>query len=266
MAKNSAHIVLSGGGTAGHLFPGLAVSERLAEAIPRVRITFCGVGKPFERRSVDGAGFEYFVLPARRLPRGVGEAVAFVVEQFSSFATAGRFLREECVDAVVGLGGYASVPMARAAIRRQVPLVLLEQNAAAGDMAWISESGRTAHCSRGVDLTPETGAGIISWSGAVSSESLIGCGCRPSRRRFPSGSEAMQWPYLKDDERERVGRRACIEYPGTHVPSLAFQSNSVTPRKAGSFLTIHASGRLLPEVFPWMPLSWMTSWRGCVLP
>ena len=140
MTKNAVHIVFSGGGTAGHLFPGLAVAERLAEAIPHSRITFCGVGKPLERQSVAGAGFEYFTLPARPLPRGVGEAVAFVLEQFSSFVAAGRFLRDENVDAVVGLGGYASVPMARAAIKRNVPLVLLEQNAVPGKAnRWLAK-------------------------------------------------------------------------------------------------------------------------------
>ncbi len=133
------HIVFSGGGTAGHLFPGLAVAERLAEAIPRVRITFCGVGKPLERQSVAAAGFECLILPASPLPRGVGEAVSFVLEQFASFAAASRFLQEEQVDLVVGLGGYASVPMARAAVRRDVPLVLLEQNAIAGKATrWLA--------------------------------------------------------------------------------------------------------------------------------
>lgn len=140
MMKNSTiHIVFSGGGTGGHLFPGLAVAGRLAAAIPQVRITFCGVGKPFERKYVTRAGFDYFTLPARPLPHGAREAVAFVVENLASYLAAGRFLREEHVAAVIGLGGYASVPMARAAVRRRVPLVLLEQNAVAGKATrWLS--------------------------------------------------------------------------------------------------------------------------------
>jgi UDP-N-acetylglucosamine--N-acetylmuramyl-(pentapeptide) pyrophosphoryl-undecaprenol N-acetylglucosamine transferase len=139
MSTGTTHIVFSGGGTGGHLFPGLAVAERLAAMIPRVRITFCGVGKPFERKYVTRAGFEYFALPARPLPRGACEAVAFVVEGFSGYLAARRFLQEEDVAAVVGLGGYASVPMARAAARRRVPLVLLEQNAIAGKATrWLA--------------------------------------------------------------------------------------------------------------------------------
>jgi UDP-N-acetylglucosamine--N-acetylmuramyl-(pentapeptide) pyrophosphoryl-undecaprenol N-acetylglucosamine transferase len=132
MTREMTHIVFSGGGTGGHLFPGLAVAQRLAATVPHVRITFCGGGKPFERKYATQAGFEYFALPARPLPRGAREAVAFLVENLASYLAAGRFLCEEHVAAVVGLGGYASVPMARAAARRRVPLVLLEQNAIAG--------------------------------------------------------------------------------------------------------------------------------------
>ena len=139
MKNNTIHIVFSGGGTGGHLFPGLAVAEQLAAMIPRVRITFCGGGKPFERKYVSRAGFDYFALPARPLPHGAREAVAFVVENLAGYLAARRFLREEHVAAVVGLGGYASVPMARAAARRRVPLVLLEQNAVPGKATrWLA--------------------------------------------------------------------------------------------------------------------------------
>jgi UDP-N-acetylglucosamine--N-acetylmuramyl-(pentapeptide) pyrophosphoryl-undecaprenol N-acetylglucosamine transferase len=139
MKRNNIHIVFSGGGTGGHLFPGLAVAQRLAATIPGVQITFCGGGKPFERRAVSHAGFEYVVLPARPLPHHAREAVAFLVENLASYLAASRFLREEHVAAVVGLGGYASVPMARAAARWHVPLVLLEQNAIPGKATrWLA--------------------------------------------------------------------------------------------------------------------------------
>jgi UDP-N-acetylglucosamine--N-acetylmuramyl-(pentapeptide) pyrophosphoryl-undecaprenol N-acetylglucosamine transferase len=132
MRNNSLHIVFSGGGTAGHLFPGLAVAEQLSAMIPRVRITFCGGEKPFERQAVERAGFDFFSLPSRPLPHGAREAFSFVVENLAGYIAARRFLREEHVTAVVGLGGYVSVPMGRAAIRSHMPLVLLEQNAVPG--------------------------------------------------------------------------------------------------------------------------------------
>ena len=78
------------------------------------------------------AGFDYYPLPCRPLPRGAREAVSFVVENFAGYLAAKRFLKEEQVGAVVGLGGYASVPMGRAAVRRRIPLILLEQNVLPG--------------------------------------------------------------------------------------------------------------------------------------
>src|SRR5271165_2548184 len=130
--KNTLHIVFAGGGTGGHLFPGLAVAEKLSANRPGVRITFVGTGKPLERRHVAAAGFDYVSLPSRPLPRRASEAVPFVVENVAGYFAAGRLLDEENVAGVVGLGGYASVPMGRAAARRRLPLVLLEQNAVLG--------------------------------------------------------------------------------------------------------------------------------------
>ena len=126
------HLVFAGGGTAGHLFPGLAVARRLADEIQNVRITFAGGGKDFERRQVAAAGFEYYALPCRPLPRRVGEAVSFVVENFAGYLAAKRFLKNEQVAAVVGLGGYASVPMGRAAVQRAHPVGLARTKRRAG--------------------------------------------------------------------------------------------------------------------------------------
>ena len=121
--NNTFHIVFAGGGTGGHLFPGLAVAKKLSANRPGVRITFAGTAKPLERQHVAAAGFDYVTLPSRPLPkRGrhvlmVGEAISFVVENVAGYFAAGRLLDEENVAGVVGLGGYASVPMGRAAAR-----------------------------------------------------------------------------------------------------------------------------------------------------
>ena len=86
------HIVFAGGGTAGHLFPGLAVAEVLRR--PRwPAITFVGTGKPFERRHVAAAGHEYLVLPSRPFSRRVREAMLFLADNVSGYYAARRFLR-----------------------------------------------------------------------------------------------------------------------------------------------------------------------------
>ena len=137
--KNTFHIVFAGGGTGGHLFPGLAVANKLSANRPGVRITFVGTGKPLERQYVAAAGFDYVSLPSRPLPQRPSEAFSFVVENVAGYFAAGRLLDEEQVAGVVGLGGYASVPMGRAAARRHLPLVLLEQNVVPGRAnRWLS--------------------------------------------------------------------------------------------------------------------------------
>jgi len=137
--KNTFHIVFAGGGTGGHLFPGLAVAKRLSANRPGVRVTFAGTGKPLERQQVAAAGFDYAASPSRPLPRRASEAVSFIVENVAGYFAAGRLLDEENVAGVVGLGGYASVPMGRAAARRRLPLVLLEQNVVLGRAnRWLS--------------------------------------------------------------------------------------------------------------------------------
>jgi UDP-N-acetylglucosamine--N-acetylmuramyl-(pentapeptide) pyrophosphoryl-undecaprenol N-acetylglucosamine transferase len=149
--KTVPHIVFSGGGTLGHLSPGLAVAIELRQRFPQVRITFASGGKPSERHLVAERGFDYLPLACRPAPRRAGQVLPFVVDNISGYARARRFLAAENVSAVVGLGGYASVPMAYAASRRGIPLVLLEQNAVPGRATRWLAAAATAIC-----LTMET--------------------------------------------------------------------------------------------------------------
>jgi len=126
------HILFAGGGTAGHLFPGLAVAEELRRHAPGLRITFAGTGKPFEVEHAGNAGFDYLELPCRPFPRRATETLHFVKDNLKGYYAARRYLREQNVSLVVGLGGYASVPAARAAAAERLGYVLLEQNAIPG--------------------------------------------------------------------------------------------------------------------------------------
>ncbi len=126
------HIILSGGGTGGHLFPGLATAESLESLRPEVEITFVGTGPEWLGRRVREAGYRYLDLPCRPMPRRLGDLFRFAVDSLAAYYAAHRFLTMYPAAAVVGLGGYASVPMARAARARGIPLVLLEQNAVPG--------------------------------------------------------------------------------------------------------------------------------------
>ncbi|REJ69027.1 MAG: undecaprenyldiphospho-muramoylpentapeptide beta-N-acetylglucosaminyltransferase [Planctomycetota bacterium] len=137
------HILFSGGVTGGHLFPGLAVAERLVALRPEAKITFAGAGRSLDRQAVFEAGFDYLGVPCHATPRRLVEVPRFLTTNRKGFRKAARFLRENRIDAVVGLGGYASVPAARAAAHAGIPLVLLEQNLVPGRATrWLARSAK----------------------------------------------------------------------------------------------------------------------------
>jgi len=132
MNTNAPHIVFAGGGTGGHLFPGLAVAGRLREQVPSARITFVGPGRPLDCEHVEAAGYAYRSVPCRPAPRRPWDVPHFLLKNLGGYSAARRLLRQEHVDLVVGLGGYASAPVARAAKGCGARLVLLEQNVEPG--------------------------------------------------------------------------------------------------------------------------------------
>lgn len=125
-------IVLAGGGTGGHLMPGLAVVQVLRNRAAEARFLLAGTGRELECRWAAEAGIDIVALPCRPLPHGPAQIWPFLRDQLSGVRAACRILVERPVRAVVGLGGFASAPMAWAAGRHGVPLVLLEQNVLPG--------------------------------------------------------------------------------------------------------------------------------------
>jgi len=143
---NDLHIVFAGGGTAGHLFPGLAVAAELAALPDAPQITFAGSGKPLEERLVADAGFGYLPVRCAPLPRGMRGMWRFVGRNLSGFQAARRYLQRNKCNLVVGLGGYASLPTCGAARTMGIPLVLLEQNVYPGKAnRWLA-SGAELIC------------------------------------------------------------------------------------------------------------------------
>jgi UDP-N-acetylglucosamine--N-acetylmuramyl-(pentapeptide) pyrophosphoryl-undecaprenol N-acetylglucosamine transferase len=145
-ALKSRCVVLAGGGTGGHLAPGLAVAGELRRRLAVARVVFVGTGRPLEEHLVPQAGFELLALPAPRLPRSPGEALLFPMRLGRSLRSAHAVLRDLKPDIVVGLGGYGSFPTVVAARRFGVPVVLLEQNSIPGKAnRWLSRLAREVY-------------------------------------------------------------------------------------------------------------------------
>lgn len=126
-------IVLAGGGTAGHTSPLIATAERLRQAAPGVRLTCVGTPKGLESRVIPAAGLDLRMIPPVPLPRTLTPALLRVPGRLAGAVTqAAAILDEVDADAVVGFGGYVSLPVYLAAAIRRVPVVLHEQNAVPG--------------------------------------------------------------------------------------------------------------------------------------
>jgi UDP-N-acetylglucosamine--N-acetylmuramyl-(pentapeptide) pyrophosphoryl-undecaprenol N-acetylglucosamine transferase len=135
------HIVFAGGGTAGHLYPGLAVADEVKSRLPDAQITFVGGGRPVERHPVRAAGFNYVTIPSQPVPRNPFRAMRFITDNVAGYWASRWFLREHRVSLVVGLGGYASAATVRAATSREIPTLLLEQNAVPSHVTrWLARS------------------------------------------------------------------------------------------------------------------------------
>ena len=125
-------IVLAGGGTGGHLVPGLAVAEELRRNLPDARVVFIGTKRPVEEHMVPRAGFELRTVDAPRTPERVWQWPAYPFRLMASISRAKAALRELSPGVVVGLGGYGSVPVVLAAKKLGVPIALMEQNSVPG--------------------------------------------------------------------------------------------------------------------------------------
>jgi UDP-N-acetylglucosamine--N-acetylmuramyl-(pentapeptide) pyrophosphoryl-undecaprenol N-acetylglucosamine transferase len=126
-------VVIAGGGTGGHLYPGIAVARELRRRMPEARVTFAGTARGIESRVIPKEGFELDVLRSAGLKGAGGRALArgFALLPLSGI-DAWRIISRRTPDVVVGVGGYSSGPVVLAAALRRIPTLLLEQNAVPG--------------------------------------------------------------------------------------------------------------------------------------
>jgi UDP-N-acetylglucosamine--N-acetylmuramyl-(pentapeptide) pyrophosphoryl-undecaprenol N-acetylglucosamine transferase len=125
-------VLIAGGGTGGHLFPGIAVANELVRRYA-TEVRFVGSTHGIEGTAVPRAGFVVELLPMRGLRReGVAGILRAAWRIPASVLTALRLVGSFRPQLVIGVGGYASFPAVLAAFLRRVPVVLLEQNASPG--------------------------------------------------------------------------------------------------------------------------------------
>ena len=128
-------VLFGGGGTGGHLMPGLSVAEALRSQCPDCRPVFAGTDRPLERELVEGRGFEFHALPSLRLPKSAFEAPVWPKRVAGGLLGATKLIKRVKPDVAVSLGCYAAVAPSLAARLAGVPLVVMEQNAYPGKVS-----------------------------------------------------------------------------------------------------------------------------------
>ncbi len=126
-------MIISGGGTGGHIFPALAIARTFQQRHPDTEFLFVGAEGKMEMKKVAEAGFKIVGLWISGLQRKLTVAnLLFPIKVISSFFKASQIIREFKPHVVIGTGGYASSPMMMAATRAKVPTLIQEQNSYAG--------------------------------------------------------------------------------------------------------------------------------------
>jgi UDP-N-acetylglucosamine--N-acetylmuramyl-(pentapeptide) pyrophosphoryl-undecaprenol N-acetylglucosamine transferase len=126
-------VLIGGGGTGGHVFPAIAIAQALRRIDPQIDILFVGAKDKIEMEKVPAAGFNIIGLPAAGLQRKkFFKNLSLPFKLLTCMIKSRKIIKDFKPDIAVGVGGYASGPILRAAAKQGVPIVLQEQNSHAG--------------------------------------------------------------------------------------------------------------------------------------
>lgn len=126
-------IIISGGGTGGHIFPAISIANAIRERWPDSDILFVGAQGRMEMERVPAAGYPIVGLPVAGLNRkNILKNFSVLAKLLKSMLQARKIIADFKPDIAVGVGGYASGPVLKAAAARKIPTLLQEQNSYAG--------------------------------------------------------------------------------------------------------------------------------------
>lgn len=139
-------ILISGGGTGGHIFPALSIANAIKRRTD-AEILFVGADNRMEMEKVPAAGYEIIGLPVAGFNRrNLFKNFAVLLRLFKSIRKARKIVRDFKPDIAIGVGGYASGPTLKAAQRAGVPTLIQEQNSYAGVTNKLLASGARRIC------------------------------------------------------------------------------------------------------------------------
>jgi UDP-N-acetylglucosamine--N-acetylmuramyl-(pentapeptide) pyrophosphoryl-undecaprenol N-acetylglucosamine transferase len=133
MEKKNLKVIISGGGTGGHIFPAVSIANALREINPEIDILFVGAEGRMEMEKVPAAGYRIVGLPVVGFHRKITlKNLSFPFKLLRSLRRASKIVKDFKPNVVVGVGGYASGPVLKVAQRMGIPTLIQEQNSYAG--------------------------------------------------------------------------------------------------------------------------------------
>jgi UDP-N-acetylglucosamine--N-acetylmuramyl-(pentapeptide) pyrophosphoryl-undecaprenol N-acetylglucosamine transferase len=128
-----ARVIISGGGTGGHIFPAIAIANALKNMEPATEILFVGALGRMEMEKVPAAGYKIIGLDIQGIQRkSILKNLQFPIKLINSVRKSLKIIKDFKPDAAVGVGGYASGPLLYAASIKGIPYLIQEQNSYAG--------------------------------------------------------------------------------------------------------------------------------------
>ncbi len=132
-SRISPKIIISGGGTGGHIYPAIAIADEIKRRLPDADILFVGAEGKMEMEKVPKAGYKIKGLPIAGIDRGNWMAnFSFPYKLFKSLNRAAKTVREFQPDIAVGTGGFASGPILKRVSNKGIPIIIQEQNSYPG--------------------------------------------------------------------------------------------------------------------------------------
>lgn len=129
----SKRVIISGGGTGGHIYPAIAIANALQQREPETKILFVGALGKMEMEKVPRAGYEIVGLPIAGIKRSLSlENLILPFKMFNSLMKARAIIKDFRPDVAVGVGGFASGPLLMMASMANIPTIIQEQNSYAG--------------------------------------------------------------------------------------------------------------------------------------
>lgn len=126
-------VIVSGGGTGGHIFPAISIANEIRKRYPDSEILFVGALGRMEMEKVPAAGYKIVGLPVMGFPRKPSLKIfTFFKNLIQSASMAKKIVKDFKPEVAIGVGGYASGPLLRAASKSKIPTLIQEQNSYAG--------------------------------------------------------------------------------------------------------------------------------------